>query len=93
MNFKQFCLFDNFNSLFTIHLVFDYSKKQVSGLRPATLLKKETLAQVLSCGFCEFYDQEYLFYRTPAATVSVLFPVKLTIRIIPRGTMVGIKLE
>ena len=26
----------------------------VAGLRPATLLKKETLAQVFSCEFCEF---------------------------------------
>ena len=26
---------------------------KVSGLRPATLLKKETLAQVFSCEFCE----------------------------------------
>ena len=29
-----------------------FFKNKVAGLRPATLLKKETLAQVFSCKFC-----------------------------------------
>ena len=31
---------------------------------PATLLKKETLAQVFSCEFCEISKKTF-FYRTP----------------------------
>ena len=37
---------------------------KVSGLRPATLLKKETLTQVFSCEFCQI-SKKNLFYRTP----------------------------
>ena len=41
-----------------------------TGLRPATLLKKETLAQVFSCGFCEISKNTFL-YRTPLVAASV----------------------
>ena len=41
-----------------------------TGLRPATLLKKETLAQVSSCGFCEISKNTFL-YRTPLVAASV----------------------
>ena len=35
-------------------------KLQTSGLRPATLLKKETLAQLFSCEFCEISNNNFL---------------------------------
>ena len=37
---------------------------------PATLLKKESLAQVFSCEFCETFKNTF-FYRTPLAAASV----------------------
>ena len=39
-------------------------------LRPATLLKKETLVQVFSCEFCEIFKNTF-FYRTPPVAASV----------------------
>ena len=36
---------------------------------PATLLKKETLAQVFSCEFCEIFKNTF-FYRTPPVAAS-----------------------
>ena len=35
-------------------------------------IKKETLAQVFSCEFCEIFKNTY-FYRTPLVAASVLF--------------------
>ena len=46
-------------------------KFQALGLRPATLLKKNTLAQVFSCEFCEISKNNY-FYRTPLVATSGL---------------------
>ena len=43
---------------------------KVAGLRPATLLKKETLAQVFSCEFYEISKNNF-FYRTPPVAASV----------------------
>ena len=43
---------------------------KAAGLRPATLLKKETLAQVFSCKFCEIFNNT-IFYRTSAVATSV----------------------
>ena len=40
-------------------------------LRPAALLKKETLAQVLSCEFCKISKNTFS-YRTPPVTAPVL---------------------
>ena len=40
-----------------------------NGLRPATLLKKETLAQVFSCEFCEISKNTFL-QNTPGETAS-----------------------
>ena len=37
---------------------------------PATLLKKETLAQVFSCEFCEISKSTF-FYRTPPVAASI----------------------
>ena len=33
---------------------------KVAGLRPANFIKKETLAQVLSCEFCETFKNTFL---------------------------------
>ena len=41
-----------------------------AGLRPATLLKKETLAQVFSCEFFETFKNIF-FDRTPLMAASV----------------------
>ena len=43
---------------------------KVAGLRPANLWKKETLAQVFSCKFCEI-SKNTLPYRTPLVAASV----------------------
>ena len=48
-------------------LLFDKS----TGLRPETLLTKETLAQVFSCKFCEI-SKDIFSYRTPSVAASVL---------------------
>ena len=47
--------------------VFFFDK--VASLRPATLLKKETLAQVFSCEFCEISKNTFS-YRTPPMAAS-----------------------
>ena len=41
-------------------------------IRPATLLKKETLAQVFSCEFCEISKNSFS-YRTPLVAASEKF--------------------
>ena len=43
---------------------------KVAGLRPATLLKKKTLAQVFSCGFCDISKNTF-FTENLRATDSV----------------------
>ena len=43
----------NFAKIVGKHLCQSLFFKKVAGLRPATLLKNETLAQVFSCEFCE----------------------------------------
>ena len=42
---------------------------KVAGLRSVTLLKKETLALVFSCKFCEISEETY-FYITTSVAVS-----------------------
>ena len=42
---------------------------KVACLRPATLLKKETLSQVFSCEFCET-SKDTFSYRTPPVAAS-----------------------
>ena len=46
---------------------------------PATLLQKETLAQVLSCGFCEISNNTFL-HRTPLVTASVFFHLNVVMK-------------
>ena len=36
--------------------------------QPATLLKKETVAQVFSCEFCEISENTFSYRATPVAT-------------------------
>ena len=43
---------------------------KLQGLRPATLLKKETLAQLFSCEFCEISNNTFS-YRTPPVGASL----------------------
>ena len=45
---------------------------KIAGLRAATLLKKETLAQVLSCEFCEM-STNTLFQNTSGRLLLILF--------------------
>ena len=49
--------------------------KKVAYNRPATFLKKETLAQVLSCKFGKI-SKNTLFYRTPPVAACDVNPVK-----------------
>ena len=44
---------------------------KVAGLRPAALLKKETLAQVFSCEFCDIFKNTF-FHRRPLVAASTL---------------------
>ena len=54
------------NALLLCHsLIFN----KVSGLRPAALLKKETMVQVFSCQFCEI-SKDTFSYRTPLVAAS-----------------------
>ena len=51
---------------------------KVAGLRPATLFKKETLAQVFSCEFCEilkntFFDRTSLVAASEFVSIFMLF--------------------
>ena len=50
---------------------------QAWGLRPATLLKNETLAQVLSSEFCEIFMNTF-FTEHLRATAREFLPVKST---------------
>ena len=54
------------------HLCQSLFFNKVAGMRPATLLKKETLAQVFSCEFCEI-SKNTLFYRTYLVVASVYY--------------------
>ena len=46
---------------------------KVAGLGPASFIKKETLAQVFSCEFCEFSKNTFS-YRTPPVAASAAMP-------------------
>ena len=48
------------------------SQENTCGLRPATLLKKKTLAQVFSCKFCEISKNTFS-YGTPLVAASEYF--------------------
>ena len=59
----------NFAKFTGKHLCQSLFFNKVAGLRPATLLKKETLAQVFSCELCEVSKNTF-FYRTPPDTTA-----------------------
>ena len=59
----------NFAKFTGKHLYQSLFFNKVAGLRPATLFKKETLAQVFCCEFCEI-SKDTFFYRTPPVAVS-----------------------
>ena len=73
---EVFCKKDvhrNFTTFAGEHLCQRLFFNKVTGLRPATLLK-DTLAQVLSCEFCEISKSTFL-HRTSLMAASVLrFP-------------------
>ena len=52
------------------HLYQSLIFNKVAGLMPATLFKKETLAQVLSCEFCETSKNTF-FHRRLLVAASV----------------------
>ena len=54
-----------------IHLWQSLFFNKVAGLRPATLLKKETLVQVVFWEFCEI-SKDTFSYRTPPVDASGL---------------------
>ena len=53
----------NFAKIVGKHLCQSLFFKKVAGLRPATLLKNETLAQVFSCEFCEISKNTFFTER------------------------------
>ena len=59
----------NFTKSTGKHLYQGLFLSKAAGLRPATLLKKETLALVCSCEFCEISKNTF-FYRTPLVAAT-----------------------
>ena len=63
-------------------------KNRWSGLRSATLLKKETLAQVPSCKFCEISKNTFI-YRTPPVAASCEKYITFSVLIEKEVTRIG----
>ena len=67
----------NFAKIVGKHLCQSLLFKKVAGLRPATLLKNETLAQVFSCEFCEISKNTSFLQNTSErlllAVITLLF--------------------
>ena len=59
----------NFAKFAGKHLYRGLFLNKVAGLRPATLLKREILAHVFSCKFCENYKNTFS-YKTPPVAAS-----------------------
>ena len=62
----------NFTKFTGKHLCQSLIFNKVSGLRPATLLKKETLAPVFFCEFWEISKNTFL-HRTPPVAASASY--------------------
>ena len=62
----------NFTKFTRKHLCHSLFFNKVAVLQPATLFKKETLAQVFSCEFCEI-SKNIFFYRTAPVAASEVF--------------------
>ena len=77
--FYKKCVLKNFTNFSGTYLCQGLFFDIVPGLRPVTLFKKETLAQVLSCEFCEFFKNifftEHLW--ATASEVSNEYNLKL----------------
>ena len=67
--FRKKGVLRNFAKFTGKHLRQSLFFNKVAGLRPATSLKKETLAQVFSCEFCEISKNTF-FHRTPLVAAS-----------------------
>ena len=63
----------NFAKFTGIHLCQSIFLNKVAGLRPkaCNYIKKETLAQVFACEFCEIFKNTFS-YRTPPVAASIL---------------------
>ena len=68
MFYEKRCL-RNFAKFTEKHLYQSLYFNKVAGLRPVTLLKIETLAQVFSFEFCEISKKTFS-YRTPSVAAS-----------------------
>ena len=65
-------LYDKNVATFMLQLCYDKNSKQtLANHRPeaCSFIKKGTLAQVLSCEFCEIYKNNF-YYRTPMVAAS-----------------------
>ena len=60
----------NFTKFIGKHLCLSLFFNKVAGLRPATFIKKETMAQVFSYEFCEISKNTF-FHRTPLVAASM----------------------
>ena len=64
---EMFCkkgVLRNFAKFIRKHLFQSLFFNKIAGMRPATLLKKRLLGQVLSCEFCKISKNTFL-YKTP----------------------------
>ena len=70
----------NFTKFTGKHLRQSLFFNKIAGLRPATLLKKETLAQVFSCEFCEIsknaFSTEHPRTNASDNTLAILISTK-----------------
>ena len=62
----------NFPKFTGKHLCQSLFFNKVAGLRPATLLKKETLAQVFSCEFCENSKNTFFTERLRTSSIAAV---------------------
>ena len=65
-------LYDKNIATFMLQLCYDKNSRQTlvnHRLEACNFIKKETLAQVFSCEFCEIYKNTF-YYRTPLVAAS-----------------------
>ena len=65
-------LYDKNIATFMLQLCYDENSRQTLAnhrLEACNVIKKETLAQVFSCEFCEIYKNTF-YYRTPLVAAS-----------------------
>ena len=65
-------LYDKNIATFMLQLCYDKNSRQTLAnhrLEACNFIKKEALAQVLSCEFCEIYKKTF-YYRTPLVAAS-----------------------